>query len=162
MPPREDRKPASCITAGAPTIPTLPSGFAGWPRASCAVAQRRDRAAGGDWRLICAWPYGDIYVLEAIWKQLGIDAIVRQQAGTRHLGFDVERALFALVANRACAPASKLYCHEQWLKEDAHIAGTQALKLHQIYRVMDFLKRTRKPSRAIFHRVADRSIWTWT
>ena len=22
--------------------------------------------AGGDWRLICAWPYGDIYVLEAI------------------------------------------------------------------------------------------------
>ena len=21
----------------------------------------------GDWRLICAWPYGDLYVLEAIW-----------------------------------------------------------------------------------------------
>jgi hypothetical protein len=27
----------------------------------------------------------------------------------------MERALFALGANRACAPASKLYCHEQWL-----------------------------------------------
>ena len=57
-------------------------------------------SAGGDWRLICAWPYGDIYVLEATWKQLGIDAILRQQAGARHLGFDVERALFALVATR--------------------------------------------------------------
>ena len=86
--------------------------------------------AGGNWRLICACSYGDLYVLEAIWKQLGIDAVNRQQAGTRQLGFDVERALFALFANRACAPASKLYCHEQWLKEDAHIEGTQNLKLH--------------------------------
>ena len=74
-------------------------------------------SASGDWRLICAWPYGDLYVLEAIWARLGIGDIVRQQAGARHLGFDVERALFALVANRACAPASKLYCHEQWLKD---------------------------------------------
>ena len=112
--------------------------------------------AGGDWRLICAWPYGDLYVLEAIWKQLGIDAIVRQQAGTRHLGFDVERALFALIANRACAPASKLYCHEQWLKEDAHIDGTQDLKLHQLYRAMDFLEANKEAiEQAIFHRVAD-------
>ncbi|MDQ5941633.1 MAG: hypothetical protein QG572_446 [Pseudomonadota bacterium] len=111
---------------------------------------------GGDWRLFCAWPYGDLYVLEAIWKQLGIDAIVRQQAGMRNLGFDVERALFALVANRACAPASKLYCHEQWLKEDAHIAGTQGLKLHQLYRAMDFLEASKDViEQAIFHRVAD-------
>ncbi|MBK7663877.1 MAG: IS1634 family transposase [Sterolibacteriaceae bacterium] len=64
--------------------------------------------------------------------------------------------LFALVANRACAPASKLYCHEQWLKEDAHIAGTQALKLHQIYRAMDFLEANKEAiEQAIFHRVAD-------
>ena len=94
--------------------------------------------SGGDWKLICAWPYGDIYVLEAIWKQLGIDAVVRQQTGSRHFGFDVERALFALVANRACTPVSKLYCHEQWLKEDVHIAGTQELKLHQLYRAIRF------------------------
>ena len=110
--------------------------------------------AGGDWRLICAWPFGDLYVLEAIWKRLGIDAIVRQQAGTRNLGFDVERALFALVANRACAPASKVYCHEQWLKEDAHIEGTQGLKLHQFYRAMDFLEANKDAiEQAIFHRV---------
>lgn len=112
--------------------------------------------AGGDWRLICAWPYGDVYVLETLWKQLGIDAIVRQQAGTRHFGFDVEHALFALVANRACAPASKLYCHEQWLKEDAHIDGTQELKLRQLYRAMDFLEANKDAiEAAIFHRVAD-------
>jgi hypothetical protein len=95
-------------------------------------------ATGGDWHLICAWPYGDLYVLETVWKQLGIDAIVRQQAQARHLCFDVERALFALVANRACAPASKLYCHEQWLKEDAHMDGTQGLQLHQLYQQFSF------------------------
>lgn len=60
----------------------------------------------------------------------------------------------ALVANRACAPASKLYCHEQWLREDA-TRGTQDLKLHQLYRAMT-LKRTRIAiEQAIFHRVAD-------
>lgn len=92
------------------------------------------------WRLVCAWPYGDVHALEAVWQRLGIDAIVRAQAHGRRFGFEMERALFALVANRACAPASKLYCHEQWLKEDVHIEGTQGLALHQLYRAMDFLE----------------------
>lgn len=115
-----------------------------------------EELVGGDGRLICAWPYGDLSVPETIWKQLGIDAIVRQQAGTRHLRVDVERALFPLVANRACAPASKRVCHEQWLKEDAHIGGTQGLKLHQFYRAMDFLEANKEAiEQTIFHRMAD-------
>ena len=113
--------------------------------------------AGEDGRLICAWLYGDLYVLEAIGRQLGIDAVMRQQAGTRPLGFDVERALFARVANRACAPASQLYGHEQWLKEDAHIEGTQGLKLHTLSRAMDFLEAN-KPSSTGWPTC---STWTW-
>ena len=113
-------------------------------------------AADPGWRLACAWPYGDVYVLEQIWQRLGIDAIVREQAHGRRLGFDVERALFALVANRACAPASKLYCHEQWLKAEVRIAGTQALELHQLYRAMDFLEAHKEAiEQAIFFQVAD-------
>ena len=113
-------------------------------------------AASTDWRLVCAWPYGDTYVLEQMWKRLGIEAILKQQAAGRNFGFDLERALFALVANRACAPASKLYCHEQWLKEDAHITGTHALQLHQLYRAMDFLEANKEAiEQAIFYRVAD-------
>ena len=65
-------------------------------------------AAGPGWRLVSAWPFGDVYVLEQIWQRLGIDTIVREQVRGRRLGFDVERALFALEANRACAPAFKL------------------------------------------------------
>jgi hypothetical protein len=113
-------------------------------------------AANGEWRLVCAWPYGDSYVLESLWKKLGIDRVIRQQAGSRAFEFDIERALFALVANRACAPASKLYGHEQWLKEEVHIEGTQGLQLHQLYRAMDFLEANREAiEQALFHQVAD-------
>jgi hypothetical protein len=100
------------------------------------------------WRLVCAWPYGDVHALQAVWQRLGIDVIVRAQAHGRRFGFEMERALFALVANRACAPASKLYCHEQWLKEDVHIEGTQGLALHQLYRAMDFLEANKDGDRA--------------
>jgi hypothetical protein len=113
-------------------------------------------ACGGDWRLVCAWPYGDVYVLEALWQRLGIGQIIRAQADARRLGFDVERALFAMVANRTCAPCSKLYCWEQWLKEEVHIAGTKELSLQHLYRAMDFLEANKESiEREIFHRVAD-------
>ena len=88
-------------------------------------AQEIAASSGGDLRLVCAWPYGEVYVLDALWQRLGIDQVIRSQAHSRRLGFDVERALFAMVANRACAPCSKLYCWEQWLKEEVHIPGTQ-------------------------------------
>ena len=45
MPPRDGRKPASCITAGAPTTLTSSSVCAGWPRASCADARRKRSSA---------------------------------------------------------------------------------------------------------------------
>ena len=114
-------------------------------------------AVGSDgMRLVCAWPYGEVYVLQALWQRLGIDKVIAAQAHSRRLGFDVERALFAMVANRACAPCSKLYCREQWLKEDVRIPGTEGLSLQHLYRAMDFLEANKEPiEREIFHRVAD-------
>lgn len=113
-------------------------------------------ASNGDLRLVCAWPYGEVYALQALWQRLGIDQVIRAQAQPRRLGFDVERALFAMVANRACAPSSKRYCWEQWLKEEVHIPGTQGLSLQHMYRAMDFLEANKEPiEREIFHRVAD-------
>ena len=64
-------------------------------------------AADGTWQLINAWPYGDAYVLQWLWEKLGIDQIIKEQAAKRHFGFDMERALFAMVANRALAASSK-------------------------------------------------------
>jgi hypothetical protein len=92
------------------------------------------------WRVIDAWPYGALYVLEALWKRLGLADILADQLRGRKLDFPVERALFAMVANRACAPCSKLYCYEQWLREDVRIEGTDTLGLHHLYRAMDMLE----------------------
>ncbi len=108
------------------------------------------------WRLLNAWPYGDVYVLEALWGRLGIAEVIAEQVGRRKLDFGVERALFAMVANRACAPSSKLYCYEQWLAEDVRIQGTEALELHQLYRAMDFLEANKAAiERGIYFRMAD-------
>lgn len=113
-------------------------------------------AENASWKLVDARAYGDVYVLEALWGRLGIAQIIAEQARVRHLGFAVERALFAMVANRACAASSKLYCFEQWLREEVRIAGAETLKLQHLYRAMDFLEANKEAiERAIYFSVAD-------
>jgi DDE family transposase len=108
------------------------------------------------WRLVDAWPYGPLYVLEALWQRLGIADILAEQIQGRKLDFAVERALFAMVANRACAPCSKLYCYEQWLREDVRIEGTAPLALHHLYRAMDILEAHKEGlEHALYFRLAD-------
>lgn len=108
------------------------------------------------WRLLDVWPYGDIYVLEQLWQRLGMAEVLRQVLDPRKLDFPLERALFAMVANRACAPASKLSCHEQWLAEEVRIEGTEGLALHHLYRAMDLLEANRESiEQAIYYRLAD-------
>jgi len=108
------------------------------------------------WKLLDAWSYGDLYVLEQLWGRVGIGEVLREVAGKRKFDFDLERALFAMVANRAVAPSSKLHCWEQWLAEDVRIQGTPDLKLQHLYRAMDFLEENREAiERAIYFRLAD-------
>jgi hypothetical protein len=108
------------------------------------------------WQLINAWPYGDLYVLEQLWRRVGIGEVIHEVCGARKFDFEVERALFAMVANRACAPASKLYCYEQWLREEVRIEGTETLQLQRLYRAMDFLEAHKEAiEKAIYFRLAD-------
>src|SRR5262245_57318073 len=61
-----------------------------------------------------------------------------------------------MVANRACAPCSKLYCYEQWLREDVRIEGTATLDLHHLYRAMDLLEAHKDGiEQALYFRLAD-------
>ena len=106
--------------------------------------------------MVNAWPYGDLYVLEQLWRRLGIGEVIAEVCGARKFDFDVERALFAMVANRACAPSSKLYCYEQWLKEAVHLEGAAGLELQHLYRAMDFLEANKEAiEKAIYFRMAD-------
>ena len=113
-------------------------------------------AADPSWRLVNAWPYGEVYVLEHLWRRLGIADAIHQVLDRRKFEFPLERALFAMVANRACAPCSKLYCHEQWLAEDVRIEGTETLELQHLYRAMDVLEAHKdRLEEAIYFRMAD-------
>jgi Transposase DDE domain len=108
------------------------------------------------WRLLDTWPFGALYILEAIWQRLGIPEIIAEQLAHRKVDFALERALFAMVANRACAPSSKLYCYEQWLREEVRIEGTETLVLQHLYRAMDLLEAHKEGiEEALYFRLAD-------
>jgi hypothetical protein len=121
------------------------------------VAPEEIVAARPEWKLVDAWPYGDLYVLEHLWRQIGmperLPALTRDD--TRRT-LPVERACFAMVANRCLAPASKLYCYEQWLREDVRLAGGVGLELHHLYRSMDFFEQHKDTlEKELFFRIAD-------
>lgn len=97
-------------------------------------------AAKPDWKLLDAWPYGPLYALEKIWQEVGLQRAFRELTAEKRLSYDLERAVFTMVANRACAPASKLYCFEQWVREDVRIERTAALELQHLYRAMDVVE----------------------
>ena len=113
-------------------------------------------AEPGDISVRDSWPYGGVYLLEQLWKELEIPAVLKAHARTRRTAVPFERALFAMVANRALSPYSKLYCWEQWLREEVFLPSAQELELHHLYRAMDFLEG-HKPEveKAIYFKMAD-------
>jgi hypothetical protein len=122
------------------------------------------RVFGGDERpaeadgatVLDARPYGAIYALDALWRELGIDALVNAELRAAKVKQPFERALFAMVANRALRPYSKLYTWEQWLRDEVFLAGSEALALQHFYRAMDFLEAHKAAlEKALYFRMAD-------
>ena len=67
-----------------------------------------------------------------------------------------ERALFAMVANRCLSPYSKLYCWEQWMREEVFLPSAQSLQLHHLYFGMDFLEEHKaEVEKAVYFKMAD-------
>jgi len=61
-----------------------------------------------------------------------------------------------MVANRCIAPYSKLYCYEQWLKEDIYFPDGKDMELQHFYRAMDFLEAHKEGvEKAVFWKLAD-------
>ena len=83
-------------------------------------------------------PMGTAYLLDGLWRQLGVDTALRRVLGSRRFTTDVERVLFALVANRAIDPASKLAAAE-WASCDVAVPGLAGMDEDQAYRAMDLL-----------------------
>ncbi|GGK32670.1 transposase [Caldalkalibacillus thermarum] len=81
---------------------------------------------------------GGVWMLDQLWRKLGMDRILQQLFASRHHQLDIERLIFAMVANRALAPSSKL-AMEDWVREEVYIPGLSQVASHQLYRAMDEL-----------------------
>lgn len=100
-------------------------------------------------------PFGAAYLLDSLWRRLGIGEALKGLLKDRRFAVNVERVLFALVANRALAPTSKLAA-TTWVERDAVIDGLGQLSDDHAYRAMDFLLEADDAmQREVFFRAAN-------
>src|SRR5579875_2954758 len=112
-------------------------------------------AAGEGLEFAGSRPLGGTWVLDALWDRSGIGAMMRRLLRGRRLDPSAGRVLFALVANRALAPSSKLAA-ARWVSEDAWITGLAETSDDACYRAMDWLLEVRDElEREVFGQVAD-------
>jgi hypothetical protein len=98
---------------------------------------------------------GGAWALDGLWRRVGIDQMMTRLAGGRRFGTDMERVLFALVANRALEPSSKLAA-TTWLAERVAIDGLEAMDPDSCYRAMDWLLEIEAElAEAVYWSVAD-------
>ena len=96
-------------------------------------------AGGGEVEVLDSRRLGGAWTLDRLWERLGIGAAIRAAAAGRRLdGEAAERVVFALVAQRALEPGSKLAA-TRWVAERVAIDGLTGFSDDQAYRAMDFL-----------------------
>ena len=96
--------------------------------------------ASGEVRIIESRTMGSAWLADRLWERLEIGkTIINSATGRRFEAERVERAIFAMVANRlSVKPLSKLAGCE-WVAERAFIEGLAAVSDDECYRAMDFL-----------------------
>jgi hypothetical protein len=101
--------------------------------------QAMSAAAGAEVEVLDSRRLGGAWTLDRVWERLGIGAAIRRVATGRRLdGEAVERVLFALVAQRALEPGSKLAA-TRWVTERVAIEGCPGFTDDAAYAGMDFL-----------------------
>src|SRR5215218_417853 len=139
--------------------------LAGLRRLAASIARFVDGDGGGaplpgvpgELEVTASRPLGGVWLLDGLWRALGVDRALAGVLGARRFATDVERVLFALVANRALDPGSKLAAAE-WASQDVHIPGLEAMDEDQAYRAMDLLvdaDAQAEVQEAVFFAVAD-------
>jgi Transposase DDE domain len=96
-------------------------------------------AAGAEVEVIDSRRLGGAWVLGRLWDRLEIGTAIRKAAAGRRLdGETTERVIFALVAQRALEPASKLAA-TRWVAERVAAGGCAGFSEDAAYAAMDFL-----------------------
>lgn len=87
--------------------------------------------------------YGSIIAVKKIWDSIGADTLFSR----------FSREIFCLVANRLSSPVSENKAIE-WLKNDAYVEGKEKIKLHNLYRALDFLAENKEViEKGVFERL---------
>jgi hypothetical protein len=111
--------------------------------------------SGSELTFLASRPMGGTHALDGLWHRIGIDTVMKKLLTGRRLDPAAERVLFALVANRALAPSSKLAA-TRWIEHDSHIPGLPATSDDACYRAMDWLLKIEdKLAEEVYWQVAD-------
>lgn len=76
-------------------------------------------------------------VFGRIWREIGLEAVLRATVANRKFEFDVERAVFLTVLHRLCDPGSDRQA--AFWKDRLDVPAFAELQLHHLYRVMAWL-----------------------
>ena len=91
-----------------------------------------------DFKFMGSKPCGGAYLLRQSWKRLNLHSCLAQAISRRAYTAPIAEAIFAMVANRALAPSSKLSI-EEWTEKDVFLGNDEQIKAQHCYRAMDFL-----------------------
>jgi len=98
----------------------------------------RHENQGEDLKFVSSRPAGGAYLLKAIWNRLRMDECLKKALSERSFSATISDAIFAMVANRALAPSSKLAI-EQWVQDEVYLVNQEQLQVQHFYRTMDFM-----------------------
>src|ERR1700739_3594797 len=123
-------------------MPWIATRWAGWVASISRFldpAQAIEAAHTGEIEILDSRRFGGAWLLDQLWERLGIGAALHRVAAERRLDAEAtERLLFALVAQRALEPASKLAA-TGWVAARGAITGCNGFSHAPAYRAMDFL-----------------------
>lgn len=92
----------------------------------------------GPVELISSRPAGGAITLKGIWKRLCIDKALHKAMKSREFTAPIQEAIFAMVANRALNPTSKLSMVD-WANNNVDLDISEPLQVQHFYRGMDLL-----------------------
>ncbi len=83
--------------------------------------------------------FAHLYLLDHLWRKFSLDEFFSSELKRRSFEVPIERAIFAMVAQRAIQPSSKLCLCQDWIKNAVYFPETDELEVQHLYRGMDFL-----------------------
>lgn len=89
-------------------------------------------------RFVSSRSAGGVLVLNSLWERINIRQCLDKILTDRSFTAPMAQALFAMVANRALAPSSKLAI-EQWASKDVYLGHDEHIRVQHMYRGMDLL-----------------------